>query len=105
MSSIKTVFQKEEIGFNVKGISILKLEDVQKFVQERLATGVAHFQFAKADGQLREAYGTTNSQLIERLIGPPKESTRMPDPNYVNYFDLDAMQFRKFSIHEIKTLY
>ena len=44
-------------------------EEVQTLItnfKERLSSGIAHFVFLKADGSLREAFGTTNSDLVPK---------------------------------------
>lgn len=50
----------EEIGI-IKAMMIEQLK-------EKLANGVAHFIFIKKDGTLREAWGTTKSELAAKKI-------------------------------------
>ena len=50
----------EEIGI-IKAMMI-------EHLKEKLANGVAHFIFIKKDGTLREAWGTTKSELAAKKI-------------------------------------
>ncbi len=50
----------EEIGI-IKAMMIEQLK-------EKLANGVAHFIFIKKDGTVREAWGTTKSELAAKKI-------------------------------------
>lgn len=50
----------EQIGL-VKAMMIEQLK-------EKLANGVAHFIFIKKDGSVREAWGTTKSELASKKI-------------------------------------
>ena len=50
----------EEIGI-IKAMMIAQLKD-------KLAYGVAHFVFVKKNGEVREAWGTTNPSLAQKHI-------------------------------------
>lgn len=76
----------------------MKLEELKKALRE----GEVSFKFKKKDGTIREARGTTNSDLIphkeekEDEVGSPKRK-HTPNPNVTCYFDLDKMLWRSFT--------
>ena len=52
---------------NSEEIGIIKAMMIEN-LKTKLANGVAHFIFVKKDGSLREAWGTTKSELATRKI-------------------------------------
>ena len=50
------------------------LHDENEQLKEKLANGVAHFIFIKKDGSVREAWGTTKSELAKKHINGRGES-------------------------------
>lgn len=63
--------------------------------QQRLREGVMHFFYNKADGSLREAFGTTDPELIEEhLSGEGKKRRFNPNSDNVVYFDFTANDWR-----------
>ena len=63
-------------------------------LKEKLSNGVAHFLFAKLDGSLREAWGTTKKELAESHINGRGESRE----NYATcaYWDVEKGAWRSF---------
>ena len=57
---------------------------------------VVEFAFKKADGTTRHALGTLMPDAIESFLGPATGTTRIPNPDVVVYFDVDAQAFRSF---------
>ena len=74
----------EEIGI-IKAMMIAQLK-------EKLAKGVAHFIFIKKNGEIREAWGTTNSSLAAKHINGNGVSREL----YKNtaYFDIEKGGWR-----------
>lgn len=70
-----------------------------KFGYESLAEGEQIFKFRKSDGEIREAVGTRNSELIPDAFRPKtnvvKYSTAIP------FFDLEKMAWRSFSMNTL----
>lgn len=58
---------------NSEEIGIIKAMMIQQ-LKEKLANGVAHFIFIKKDGSVREAWGTTKSELATKKINGRGES-------------------------------
>ncbi len=76
----------------------MKLETLKCLLSE----GEVSFKFKKKDGSIREARGTTCSNLIPKE--EPKEGEELKpkkkvvlSPNVTRYYDLDKNQWRSFS--------
>lgn len=69
-------------------------------LKNQMAKGIVKFQFIKADGTLRTAYGTRNPRLIETLCpnNDERETSRTQNPNVMAYFDLVKNAWRSFRI-------
>lgn len=63
-------------------------------------TGVAHFYFTKADGSVREAFGTLKSDLI----GDVKGTGRKPGEYLQVYWDVEKGAFRSFKLVNLVTI-
>lgn len=66
---------------------------------EALNEGTARIKFEKADGSMRELYGTRNSDLIPQEYSPEGENrsqSRKPNESVVTVFDLEANGWRSF---------
>jgi hypothetical protein len=71
-------------------------------VRDRLGKGVAHFLYVKdSDGEVREAFGTLQSEIITKMVGPPKESTKEPSMTVCSYYDLTVKGFRSFKYENV----
>ena len=76
--------QSEEIGI-IKSMMIEQLK-------EKLANGVAHFIFIKKNGEVREAWGTTNPSLSAKHINGNGVSREMFKTTA--YFDIEKGGWR-----------
>lgn len=79
-----------------KAILIAKLK-------EKLNKGIAHFSYIKKNGELREAWGTTNSSFVEKYIngrGVSREAY-----NTTVYFDIDRCGFRSLRWESIEKVF
>lgn len=74
----------EEIGI-IKAMMIAQLK-------EKLANGVAHFIFIKKNGEIREAWGTTNSSLSAKHINGNGVSREVFKTTA--YFDIEKGEWR-----------
>ena len=65
-----------------------------ELLKEKLHNGVAHFLFAKKDGSIREAWGTTKKELAESHINGRGESRE----NFAccAYWDVEKAAWRSF---------
>ncbi|MEI6410270.1 MAG: SH3 beta-barrel fold-containing protein [Bacteroidota bacterium] len=63
-----------------------------------LRTGATRFTFQKQDGEVREAYGTLNSELFQY---DHKGSDRAESPTAIKYFDLEKNAWRSFRAERI----
>lgn len=62
-------------------------------LQKQMRSSVVEFRFRKISGEIRIAYGTLISSVIDPLIkGVGKKSS----PTLVTYFDTQKQQFRSF---------
>ena len=78
------------------GVIKAQLIDVLK---AKLANGVAHFTYLKKDGSIREAWGTTASNLMRANIignGFPRDLL-----NCVCYWDVEKGSFRSLRFEKI----
>ena len=62
---------------------------------KKLKAGVARFQFRKADGTLRDAVGTLNSNNFSY---ESKGSDKVKPASLVTFWDLDKLAFRSMNI-------
>lgn len=91
---MKTLFT----AFDAPGIDQENEETPQQLherIEAQLREGISHFYFRKKDGTIREAYGTLNKALLERILGPTENDsspsgTTASNPVFQNYFDLTA---------------
>lgn len=73
------------------GVMKAMLIDTLKF---KLANGIAHFVFKKKDGSYREAWGTTQSNIVKAKIngnGVSREAYKT-----TAYFDVECGAWRSF---------
>lgn len=69
---------------------------------EALNDGTARIKFEKADGSIRELYGTRNGDLIPEAFTPTlneglnRAEARAANENVVTVFDLEANGWRSF---------
>lgn len=68
-------------------------------LKAKLSSGVAHFIYAKKDGSIREAWGTTNHQLIASKVNGRGYARDLV--NCVCYFDVEAGAFRSFRFENL----
>ncbi len=75
---------------------------------EGLFEGITHFEFIKADGSDRIAYGTLNADIIIEKIGSrnnsPKRHNRRHPYGVINYYDLEKEGWRGFNIERLVTV-
>jgi hypothetical protein len=67
----------------------------QDELKEMLRMGKVHFEYKKADGTIREALGTLNSDYIPVAM-IPKDSSTYKEYN-LRYFDLDKNSWRSIA--------
>lgn len=63
-------------------------------LKSKMLTGLAHFFYAKKDGALREAWGTTNKSLVTKY----SNGNGISRENYATtaYFDVEVGGWRSF---------
>jgi len=74
----------------IAGAKALMIESLK----DKMSSSVAHFIFIKKDGQVREAFGTTNRSLVAKHV----TGTGVSRENYFTsaYFDVEKGQWRSF---------
>lgn len=72
------------------------LDQLIEGVKVRLQSGIAHFVYLKKDGSAREAFGTTNADVLTTLGLPEREpvSSIADRPDTIVYFDLGSNGWR-----------
>ena len=86
----------QRTGSDVMGVVKSQLIDVLK---AKLQMGVAHFVYMKKDGTLREAWGTTATNLIKANVngrGISRDSV-----NCVCYWDVEKGGFRSLRFENL----
>lgn len=76
-----------------------------EYLKNKMADEVCHFSFKKSDGTLREAYGTRNSEMIDRYCptaSRPKNRRANDNPSTFTYFDLEKDNWRCFNIANLR---
>lgn len=73
-----------------------------------LAEGVVEFEFIKADGTLRLAYGTTNMDIIRQFWTPVPGNSK-PDPpcevtGCQKFFDIEKKAWRAVTFKRLMTI-
>ena len=63
-------------------------------LKEKLRNGVAHFIFVKKNGEIREAFGTTNSSVASKYTNGNGISREYF--NTTTYFDIEKGEWRSF---------
>ena len=84
------------MGSDVMGVLKAHLIETLKV---KLPAGVAHFIYQKKDGSLREAWGTTNHNLVAAKVngnGIPRDCV-----NCVCYFDVEKGAFRSLRFENL----
>ena len=79
-------------------IGIMKAQMID-LLKEKLKNGIAHFVYMKKDGTLREAWGTTSSNLMKANIngrGISRDSV-----NCVCYWDCEKGGFRSLRFENL----
>lgn len=72
-------------------VGLVKAQMIE-LLKNKLATGIAHFIFMKKDGSLREAWGTTSSQLAKAKVNGRGNSRELYCTTA--YFDVECGAWR-----------
>lgn len=83
-------------------IQSLQTSTLIESLQFRLMNGTAHFIYRKANGELREAWGTLLAKTIERNIngrGYPRKLDGLQA-----YFDIEEQAWRSFRYENLITI-
>ncbi len=69
-------------------------------IVDRMRSGIAHFFFKKADGTMREAYGTLAPECMPPVNyeGTEGKAAQAGNPGVQRYYDLGANAWRAFTI-------
>ena len=87
-------------GSAAMGVVKSQLIDLLKV---KLHNGVAHFMYQKKNGEIREAWGTTSSNLMRAKIkgnGISRDSV-----NCVAYWDIEKSAFRSLRFENLIAVY
>ena len=59
---------------------------------------IVYFKFKKADGSIRYACGTADTEVINKYHKFSEKEPRKGNPTVQPYFDLDSLSFKSFKI-------
>ena len=72
-------------------------------LKDQMRKGVAHFSFLKKNGEVREAFGTTNRAVAQKhTLGTGESRERY---STTAYFDIEKGQWRSFRWESIIAVY
>ncbi len=78
------------------------------FFRAMLSEGVVEFEFIKADGSLRRAYGTTNMDIVSQFWTPvpggQKTDQTCEDTGWQKFFDIEKKAWRSVTFKRLKTI-
>ena len=83
----------------VAGTKAMMIESLKR----QMRNGMAHFVFMKKNGELREAWGTTNGSLVAKHTNGNGEC--MEQFATTAYFDVEAGSWRSFRWENIIAVY
>lgn len=72
--------------------------------QNAFQQNIVRFKYKKLDGSTREAIGTTNLTVIERVGGKVPQSAFDPNSKSFSYFDLEKKEWRSISRENLASL-
>ena len=72
-------------------------------LKAKLQSGVAHFEYMKKNGEIREAWGTTCSNLMKAKVYGG--GIRRDFVNCVVYWDVEASDFRSLRFENLVKVY
>lgn len=78
-----------------------------EIMRKTLYSGIVHFIFMKKDGSERQAFGTTNPDVLESngIQLTPSNTEYAKSPMQVRYFDLTSRGWRSFVIDNLRIVY
>ena len=99
-------YADSQIDALISGSNVLEEEDLipdKDDIVANLRDGVCNFRFRKADGTIREAFGTTNPIVIGAYCGErdPKKPVRSTPDSLVTFFDIEKLAWRSFNIESL----
>lgn len=59
---------------------------------------INYFKFKKADGSIRYACGTADTEVINKYHKFSEKEPRKGNPTVQPYFDLDSLSFKSFKL-------
>lgn len=59
---------------------------------------IVYFKFKKADGSIRYACGTADTEVINKYHKFSEKEPRKGNPTVQPYFDLDSLSFKSFKL-------
>ena len=87
---------------NSMEMGVIKAMQIET-LKAKLQSGVAHFEYMKKNGEIREAWGTTCSNLMKAKVYGG--GIRRDFVNYVVYWDVEAGDFRSLRFENLVKVY
>ncbi|MBR5574642.1 MAG: DUF2693 domain-containing protein [Paludibacteraceae bacterium] len=90
-----TAARMQVIAHRIGNITIAAAKAVQiELLKTKMANGIAHFAFMKKDGTIREAFGTTQTNIASAKTNGNGISRECY--NTTAYFDIEKGEWRSF---------
>lgn len=87
---------------------IQEIRVTPEIVRKTLARGIVHIVYMKADGTERQAFATTNHDIIadnNALYDGSGHEKRNYNPTQIRYYDLTSKAFRSFVMQRLTMIY
>ena len=87
---------------------IMTVHVTADIVRKALSRGIVHIVFMKKDGTERQAFATTNRNIIaanNALYDGSKSEQRNYNPNQVRFYDMTVKAFRSFLMERLTMIY
>lgn len=73
--------------------------------KKALSDGIVRFVFTKVNGTKREAYGTTNLEILRKYHAPDVYKNLRPNSSTIRFFDMQKQAWRSFRPDTLTTIY
>lgn len=73
--------------------------------KKALTDGIVRFVFTKVNGSKREAYGTTNLEILRKYHAPDVYKNLRPNSTTIRFFDMQKQAWRSFRPDSLTTIY
>lgn len=99
-TAVKATVIAQRTGSNEIGImKAMMIALLKENLKEKMSNGIAHFIYAKKNGEVREAWGTTMSNIASAMTNGRGYSKELV--NCIAYYDVVKGSWRSFRFESI----